>query len=134
MHVLLSDLQQRGHCRRYLGRPRIVQRAHWLLAAVRIGHRINEQIRIAFDVVVRPSEFVAGHLLGRKDRLLHRAVCADLAKLRKLHVLQALRILGQPDVALAALDVVDEPALAINRDYRDFGPGYQPVIFQHLAA
>ena len=77
---------------------------------------------------------MAGHLLGRKDRLLHRAVGADLAKLRQLHVLQALRVFRQPDVTLAALDVVDEPALAIDGDDRDFGPGYQPVIFQHLAA
>ena len=58
---------------------------------------------------------MACHLLGREDGLFHAGQCADLAQLGQLHVLQALRVLGQAHVAHAALDVVHKPALAVDR-------------------
>ena len=77
---------------------------------------------------------MASHLLRREDRLFNSRKRADLAQLGKLHVLQALGVLGQAHMAHAPLDVVDEPALAVNRHDGDLVAGNVAAILQHLAA
>ena len=77
---------------------------------------------------------MAGDLLRREDGLLDAGQRADLAQLAKLHVFQALRILGQAHVAHAALDVVHEPALAIDRHDGDAVACDVACVFEHLAA
>ena len=77
---------------------------------------------------------MAGHLLGREDRLLDSRKRADLAQLGKLHVLQALGVLGQTHMAHAPLDVVHEPTLAVDRNDRDLVAGNVAAVLQNLAA
>ena len=59
---------------------------------------------------------MASDLFGRHDRLLNARVGADLTKLGELHILQALRVFRQANVAHHALDVVDEPSLTVDRN------------------
>ena len=77
---------------------------------------------------------MAGDLLGHQYWLLDAGQSADLSELGELHVLQALRILGQAHVTHAALDVVDEPALAEDRNNRDALAGDVPGVLKHLSA
>ena len=76
---------------------------------------------------------MASDLLRRQDRLLDAGQRADLAQLAELHVLQALCVLGQAHLAHAALDVVHEPALAVDRNDGDFLAGDVACILQNAA-
>ena len=94
MHVLLGDLQQRGHCRRQVrgfgvsGWP-----ADYLLAHG-IRHRVDEQVWEIFDVVLGPHHLMPCDLLRRENGLFDSRKRGDLAELGQLHVLQALRVFG----------------------------------------
>ena len=77
---------------------------------------------------------MASNLLRREDGLFDRRQGADLAQLGQLHVLQALGIFGQAHMAHASLDVVDEPALAVDDHDWDALACNVTCIFQHLAA
>ena len=76
---------------------------------------------------------MAGDLLRREDGFLDAGQRADLAQLAELHVFQALCILGQAHVAHAALDVVHEPAFAVDRHDGDAVACNVACIFKHLA-
>ena len=77
---------------------------------------------------------MAGDLLWHQYRLLDAGQSADLSELGELHVLQALGILGQAHVTHAALNVVNEPALAEDRNNRDALAGNVASVLEHLAA
>ena len=104
------------------------------MLAVGIGDGVDQQIRVVLDVVISPHHLVTSNLLRRQDRLLNRGQGADLTELRQLHVLQALSILGQADMAHAALNVVDEPALAVHGHDGDALAGDVSAVLKDLGA
>ena len=77
---------------------------------------------------------MTGYLLWGQNRFLDRTQCGYFCQLRYLHVLQALRVLSQSNVAHTPLDVVNEPSLAKYWDNRDALARNVAAVFENLRA
>ena len=133
---LACDLGQRGHRRGKLRGLGVGHRDIGPRHGVAVGvlHGVEEQVRVALGRVVRPHRDVTGHLLGRQNGLFHVEPARHVGQPGHEAVGQALGVLGQADVAHAALDAVHDPALTVKRDDRNHAARHQTAVLQHLAA
>ena len=77
---------------------------------------------------------MASNLFGGHDGFAGSRISTDLGQLAKLHVLQALAVLGQTHGAHEPFLIVDEPPLPVNRHDRDVIACDVSAVFQHTAA
>ena len=104
------------------------------MVAVLVGNRVDEQVRVIFQVVLGPHHLMPGNLLRRQDGLLDRGQRRNLSQFAELHILQALRVLRQAHDAHAPLDAVHEPTLRIHRHDGDVAARNVAYVLQHLGA